>query len=113
MICAKLLTIVCSGSRAAVAGRRMAQPVYPQLRKYPCVPSTYVSCQKPTFLPPARMPRAYGWSFLRMQRRVHLLLVTGLRRRNVARRWKEFPGRAAHALNVAGGSIAIGGIAIG
>src|ERR1700716_3227297 len=25
------------GSRAAVAGRRMAQPVYPQLRKYPCV----------------------------------------------------------------------------
>jgi hypothetical protein len=24
-------------SRAAVAGRRMAQPVYPQLRKYPCV----------------------------------------------------------------------------
>jgi hypothetical protein len=25
------------GSRAAVAGRRMAQPVYSQLRKYPCV----------------------------------------------------------------------------
>jgi hypothetical protein len=25
----------CSGSRAAVAGRQMAQPVYPQLRKYP------------------------------------------------------------------------------
>jgi hypothetical protein len=25
------------GSGAAVAGRPMAQPVYPQLRKYPCV----------------------------------------------------------------------------
>src|ERR1700736_6033996 len=28
-----------SGSRAAVAGRLMAQPVHPQLRKYPCVPA--------------------------------------------------------------------------
>ena len=27
------------GSGAAVAGRRMAQPVYPQLRKCPCVPA--------------------------------------------------------------------------
>jgi Reverse transcriptase (RNA-dependent DNA polymerase) len=26
-------------SRAAVAGRRMALPIYPQLRKYPCVPA--------------------------------------------------------------------------
>jgi hypothetical protein len=30
---------VADGSRAAVAGRRMAQPVYPQLRKCPCVPA--------------------------------------------------------------------------
>ena len=29
----------CCGSRAAVASRLMAQPVYPQLRKYPCVPA--------------------------------------------------------------------------
>jgi hypothetical protein len=27
------------GSRSAVADRRMARPVYPQLRKYPCVPA--------------------------------------------------------------------------
>src|ERR1700688_118050 len=27
------------GSRAAVVDRRMAQPFYPQLRKYPCVPA--------------------------------------------------------------------------
>src|ERR1700730_9758299 len=30
---------VCLGSRAAVADRRMAQPVYLQLRKYPSVPA--------------------------------------------------------------------------
>src|ERR1700726_4140652 len=36
----------CSGSRAAVAGRLMAQPVYPQLRKCPERSGTYASCQK-------------------------------------------------------------------
>ena len=45
MVCAKLLTIVCSGSRAAVAGRPMTQPVYPQLRKYLVRSGTYASCQ--------------------------------------------------------------------
>lgn len=34
------------GSRAAVAGRQMAQPVYTQLRKYPLCSGTDVSCQK-------------------------------------------------------------------
>ena len=29
--------MVCNGSRAAVAGKPMARPVYPQLRIYPCV----------------------------------------------------------------------------
>ena len=32
-----------------MAGRLMAQPVYPQLRKYPVRPGTYVSCQMRTF----------------------------------------------------------------
>ena len=36
------------GSRAAVAGRRMAQPVYPQLRKYPCVPALTLRANKAT-----------------------------------------------------------------
>jgi hypothetical protein len=36
-IAAKRAADVSVGSRAAVAGRRMAQPVYRQLRKYPCV----------------------------------------------------------------------------
>src|ERR1700692_484652 len=36
---------VACGSKAAVAGRRMAQPVYPQLRKYPERSGTYASCQ--------------------------------------------------------------------
>jgi hypothetical protein len=30
---------VCCGSMTAVADRPMARPVYPQLRKYPCVPA--------------------------------------------------------------------------
>jgi hypothetical protein len=34
------------GSRAAVAGRLVAQPVYPQLRKYPVRSGTNASCQK-------------------------------------------------------------------
>jgi len=38
------------GSRTAVAGRRMAQPVYPQLRKYPVRPATYVSCHQRHFV---------------------------------------------------------------
>ena len=37
------------GSRAAVADRRMARPVYPQLRKYPVRFVTYASCQKATY----------------------------------------------------------------
>jgi hypothetical protein len=36
----------CSGSRAAVAGGLMAQPVYPQLRKYPVRSGTHASCHK-------------------------------------------------------------------
>jgi hypothetical protein len=32
--------------RAAVAGRRMAPPVYPQLRKYPCVPALTLRAMK-------------------------------------------------------------------
>src|ERR1700726_681442 len=39
---------VGSGSKAAVAGRRMAQPVYPQLRKYLERSGTYASCHQPT-----------------------------------------------------------------
>ena len=39
---------VACGSKAAVAGRRMAQPVYPQLRKYPERSGTYASCQRMT-----------------------------------------------------------------
>jgi hypothetical protein len=35
---------VRAGSRVTVAGRRMAQPVYPQLRKCPTRSGTYVSC---------------------------------------------------------------------
>jgi len=35
---------VCFGSRAAVAGRLMAQPVYPQLRKCPVRSGTCASC---------------------------------------------------------------------
>ena len=33
------------GSRATVAGGRMAQPVHPQLRKYPCVPALALRAQ--------------------------------------------------------------------
>ena len=33
------------GSRAAVAGRLMARPVYPKLRKYPVRFVTYAACQ--------------------------------------------------------------------
>jgi len=33
-----------------VAGTLMAQPVYPQVRKYPVRPGTYASCQKATSL---------------------------------------------------------------
>jgi hypothetical protein len=32
--------------RAAVADRRMAQPVCPQLRKYPCVPALTLRANK-------------------------------------------------------------------
>jgi hypothetical protein len=39
---------VGSGSRAAVAGRLMGQPVYPQLRKLPVRCGTYASCQHAT-----------------------------------------------------------------
>ena len=38
---------VRNGSRAAVAGRQIAQPVYPQLRKYLMRSGTYASCQQP------------------------------------------------------------------
>jgi hypothetical protein len=34
-------------TRAAVAGRRMAQLVYPQLRKYPCVPALTLRASGP------------------------------------------------------------------
>jgi hypothetical protein len=37
--------------RSAVAGRRMAQPVYPQLRKYPVRSGTHASCQIRTWSP--------------------------------------------------------------
>jgi len=40
------LADVAFRSEAAVAGWPMAPPVYPQLRKYPRVPATYVSCQQ-------------------------------------------------------------------
>ena len=39
---------VCCGSRAAVAGRRMAQPVYAQFRKWSVYSATCASCHKRT-----------------------------------------------------------------
>jgi hypothetical protein len=38
---------VSDGSRTAVAGRLMAQPVYPQLQKYSCVPALTLRAQEP------------------------------------------------------------------
>lgn len=38
--------ISAKGQGAAVTGRRMAQPIYPQLRKYPMRSATCVSCQR-------------------------------------------------------------------
>jgi hypothetical protein len=42
------LAVVAFRSGAAVAGWPVAPPVYPQLRKYPHVPATYVSGQEAT-----------------------------------------------------------------
>jgi hypothetical protein len=48
------------GSRAAVAGRLMAQPVYPKLRKYPVRSGTYASCQQRTnAVPVSRIARVW------------------------------------------------------
>jgi hypothetical protein len=39
------------GSRAAVAGRLMLQPVYPQLRKYPCATAVTLGARSEPLLP--------------------------------------------------------------
>jgi hypothetical protein len=47
---------------AAVAGRRMAQPVCPQLRKWPVRSGTYASCQELKWATRVAQPSVAGWS---------------------------------------------------